>query len=352
MISTHVKVNHYDFENSLFESLNTNHFAKDLWPLVYILSDGKTKTAYVGETTDAYKRLSTHLKHNKKSKLTSVHLITSKKFNKSATLDIESNLIKYLSGDNVYKLLNGNLGLANHTYYQKREVYWDIFIAIWNKLRSYGIAKHSIEHIDNSDLFKYSPYKSLTNEQSEGLFLILDSLSTKKFKNTVVEGGAGTGKTILAIFLFKMLSKKLDDFSFKEFGTEEKTFINLVDKINSEKKDLKMALVIPMSSFRTTLKKVFKNIKGLHPKMVIGPTEVSKEKFDLLVVDEAHRLRRRINLTNYKSFDDGCKRLGLDKHTCSELDWIKLQAQNVVLFYDENQSIKPTDTPKSEFDAN
>ena len=85
--------------------------------------------------------------------------------------------------------------------------------------------------------------------------------------------------------------------------------------------------------------------------MVIGPTEVSKEKFDLLVVDEAHRLRRRVNLTNYKSFDDGCKRLGLDKHTCSELDWVKLQAQNVVLFYDENQSIKPTDTPKSEFDT-
>lgn len=351
MISTQVTVNHYDFENSLFESFNTNHFAKDLWPIVYILSDGNTKMAYVGETTDAYSRMSTHLKHNKKSKLTSVHLITSEKFNKSATLDIESNLIKYMSGDNVYKLLNGNLGLANHNYYQKKEVYWDIFNSIWNKLRSEGIAKHSIEHIDNSDLFKYSPYKSLTSEQSEGLFLILDSLGNMKFKNTVVEGGAGTGKTILAIFLFKMLSKRLDDFSFKEFGAEEKTFINLVDKINNEKKDLKMALVIPMSSFRTTLKKVFKNIKGLHPKMVIGPTEVSKEKFDLLVVDEAHRLRRRVNLTNYKSFDDGCKRLGLDKDSCSELDWVKLQAQNVVLFYDESQSIKPTDTPKSEFDA-
>lgn len=350
MISTKVKVNHYDFENSLFDSFNTNHFAKDLWPVVYILSDGKTKMAYVGETTDAYSRMSTHLKHNKKSKLTSVHLITSEKFNKSATLDIESNLIKYMSGDNVYKLLNGNLGLANHNYYQKKEVYWVIFNSIWNKLRSEGIAKHSIEHIDNSDLFKYSPYKSLTNEQSQGLFLILDSLANGKFKNTVVEGGAGTGKTILAIFLFKMLSNKLDDFSFKEFGSEEKVFINLVEKVNSEKKGLKMALVIPMSSFRSTLKKVFKNIKGLHQNMVIGPTEVSKEKFDLLVVDEAHRLRRRVNLTNYKSFDDGCKRLGLDKHKCSELDWIKLQAQNMVLFYDENQSIKPTDTPKSEFD--
>ena len=51
MIQTQVKINHYDFENSLFEDFSTNHFAKDLWPLVYILSDGDTKRAYVGETT-------------------------------------------------------------------------------------------------------------------------------------------------------------------------------------------------------------------------------------------------------------------------------------------------------------
>ena len=64
MILPQVQLNHYDFENSLFESFNTNRFAKDLWPLVYILSDGGTKTAYVGETKDAYSRMSTHLKHN------------------------------------------------------------------------------------------------------------------------------------------------------------------------------------------------------------------------------------------------------------------------------------------------
>jgi len=350
MISTQVKINPYDFENSLFEDFSTNHFAKDLWPLVYILSDGKTKTAYVGETTDAYARMGSHLKHKTKSKLTSVHLITSEKFNKSATLDIESNLIKYMAGDNLFKLLNANLGLANHNYYQKKEVYWDIFNTVWNQLRAEGVTKHSIQHIDNTDLFKYSPYKSLTTEQSQGLYQILESLATGKFNCTLVEGGAGTGKTILAIFLFKMLSSHLDDFSFKEFGTEEKAFIDLVSRINQKFPNPRMALVVPMSSFRATLKKVFKNIKGLNPKMVIGPSEVSKGKYDLLVVDESHRLRRRVNLTNYKSFDDACKRLKLDKYSCSELDWVMLQAKNVILFYDDGQSIKPTDTPKSEFD--
>ncbi|MEQ9168743.1 MAG: DUF2075 domain-containing protein, partial [Fulvivirga sp.] len=299
MISTQVKINHYNFENSLFENFNTNHFAKDLWPLVYILSDGETKTAYVGETTDAYSRMSAHLKHSTKSKLTSVHLITSEKFNKSATLDIESNLIKYMAGDSVFTLLNANLGLANHNYYQKKEVYWDIFNDVWNQLRSEGITKHSIEHIDNSDLFKYSPYKSLTNEQSLSLFQILESLSTGKFENTIVEGGAGTGKTILAIFLFKILSSHLDDFNFKEFGSEENKYIELVNNIRQKLPNPKMALVVPMSSFRSTLKKVFKNIKGLSANMVIGPAEVSKQKYDLLVVDESHRLRRRVNLGAY-----------------------------------------------------
>jgi len=351
MIQNQVKINHYDFENSLFEDFSTNHFAKDLWPLVYILSDGDSKTAYVGETTDALSRMGTHLKHKTKSKLTSVHLITSEKFNKSATLDIESNLIKYMSGDNKFTLLNGNLGLANHNYYQKKEVYWDIFNTIWNQLRAEGISKHSIEHIDNSDLFKYSPYKSLTKEQSQGLFQILQSLATGKYDNTIVEGGAGTGKTILAIFLFKMLSSQLEDFSFKEFGAEENLYIDLVNQIKKVLPNPKMALVVPMSSFRTTLKKVFKNIKGLSASMVIGPAQVSKEKYDLLVIDESHRLRRRVNLGAYfGAFDKACLALNLDKHNASELDWVTMQSKHTVLFYDEGQSIKPSDAKKEQFD--
>ncbi len=351
MIQSLVKINHYDFENSLFEDFNTNHFAKDLWPLVYILSDGDAKTAYVGETTDAYSRMGTHLKHNTKSKLTSVHLITSEKFNKSATLDIESNLIKYMSGDNKFTLLNGNIGLANHNYYQKKEVYWDIFNSIWNQLRAEGISKHSIEHIDNSDLFKYSPYKSLTKEQCQGLLQILQSLANGKYENTIVEGGAGTGKTILAIFLFKMLSSQLEDFSFKEFGVEENLYVDLVYQIKKVLPNPKMALVVPMSSFRTTLKKVFKNIKGLSASMVIGPAQVSKEKYDLLVVDESHRLRRRVNLGAYfGAFDKACLALNLDKHNASELDWVTMQSKHTVLFYDEGQSIKPSDAKKEQFD--
>ncbi len=341
----------YNFNSNLFDEFQNVHYAKDLWPIVYILSDGNIKEVYVGETTDTYARMSSHLKSNAKNKLTSVHLITSEKFNKSATLDIESNLIKYIAGDGQYKLINGNIGLANHNYYQKKEIYWDIFKSIWDKLRAEGISSHSIEYIDNSDLFKYSPYKSLTHEQKSGLLVIINNLLKDDYRNFIIEGGAGTGKTILAIFLFKLLNSENEDFNFNEFGEDETEFIKLIKELKIKYPNPKMALVVPMSSFRKTLQKVFKNIKGLKASMVVGPGELINENFDIVVVDESHRLRRRVNLGAYfGAFDIACGRLGLDKNVCSELDWVILQSKKTILFYDENQSIKPSDVKKEDFD--
>jgi uncharacterized protein len=339
----------YDFDNDLF-SKSHDHYTKGLWPIVYILSNEKIRQAYVGETTDAFSRMDAHLKNDDKNKLAIAHFITSAKFNKSATLDIESNLIKYISGDGQYDLLNLNIGLANHIYYQN-EIYWEMFKSIWDKLRSEGIAKHSIAYIDNSDLFKYSPYKSLTNEQRSGLLTILKNLLKYDSGNIVVNGGAGTGKTILAVFLFKLLNSKIEGFSLKEFGDEEDEFIQVIVALKNKYPDPKMALVVPMASFRNTLKKVFKNVKGLNAGMVIGPAEIAKSRFDIVLVDESHRLRRRVNLgTYFGAFDRVCEKLKLDKTRCSELDWILKQSDNAIFFYDENQSVKPSDIKRQDFD--
>ena len=345
------EIRRYDFNSNLLDDLSNIHYAKDLWPIVYILSDGQIKLAYVGETTDTYARLTTHLANDAKNRLSIVHLIASEKFNKSATLDIESNLIKYISGDGQYRLLNGNVGLANHNYYQKKEVYWDIFKAIWNKLRYEGLSKHSIDYIDNSDLFKYSPYKSLTGEQRSGLLVIIRGLLNNNLKTIIVEGGAGTGKTVLAIFLFKLLHSKIEEFNFREFEDDEVELMQAIVELKSKYPNPKMALVVPMASFRNTLKKVFKNIKDLTTKMVIGPAELVNDHFDIVMVDESHRLRRRINLgTYFHAFDVVCNKLGFDKNSCSELDWVQKQAKTAVLFYDKNQSIKPSDVKVEEFD--
>jgi predicted acylesterase/phospholipase RssA len=44
----------------------------------------------------------------------------------------------------------------------------------------------------------------------------------------------------------------------------------------------KIALVVPMTSLRKTMKKVFGQIKGLSSSMVIGPSEAAKEVYDIL----------------------------------------------------------------------
>lgn len=85
--------------------------------------------------------------------------------------------------------------------------------------------------------------------------------------------------------------------------------------------------------------------------MVVGPTDITKEKYDILIVDEAHRLKRRKNLTGYGAFDKANERLGFDKETGTALDWVLRQSNHQILFYDADQSIKPSDVRKERFDA-
>ncbi|WP_400260908.1 DNA/RNA helicase domain-containing protein [Sphingobacterium sp. SG20118] len=338
----------YPFDSQLELTLLQQQRDYLSWPIVYFLQD--KKEAYVGETTDMVTRMKAHLKTVRKQQLHSVSLIRSELFNKSATLDIESNLIRYIAADGQFDLQNGNLGISNHKFYQQKEVYWELFRDIWTELRAMGIARHSLEHIDNSDLFKYSPYKSLSREQTNGLKTILRCLLDDRARVSLIHGGAGTGKSILAIFLFKLLKTDLQDFNKADFDESDEELFQLVEDVRQKYGDLEMALVIPMQSFRKTISKVFKNIKGLSPKMVIGPAEVAKKKYDLLIVDEGHRLRQWKNLAAYYgTFRKVSQQLGLDELNCSELDWVQLQSDKSIIFYDEFQSVKPSDADKQCF---
>jgi uncharacterized protein len=345
-----VEIKSYPFSSELVSEIKDNNFVKGCWPLVYILSDEYSKQAYVGETTDALSRLSTHLKNPKKNILTTARLIMSDKFNKSAALDIESNLIKYLAGDGKFKLLNANLGIANHSYYQKKEVYWDIFLTLWEELKSEGIVSGSIEAINNSDLFKYSPYKALTSEQKVGLISLIKTLLDDNSSTVLVEGGAGTGKTILAIYLFAILYTDIEDLDFNEFAEEEQSFLELVQRLKNKYPNPKAALIIPMSGFRETISKVFRNVKNLRASMVIGPAEVTNSEYDILIVDESHRLRKRVNLGAYfGAFDKVNLKLGFAKESGDELDWVLKQSRKNLFFYDAGQSIKPSDVDGLKF---
>lgn len=327
------------------------------WPVVYIINN--QKEAYIGETGNALTRFKQHLKDNERIKLNQVNIIYDEKFNKSACLDIESLLILYMSADGKYKLQNGNVGQSrSHNYYQ-REYYLNKFNEIWLSLQHKGLVDNDLVSISNSDLFKFSPYKKLTEDQYNVVYYILNDLFKKVQKNEsaafIVNGGAGTGKTVLAIFLMKLIvdvmSKEVTQSYLDYLEDNELYEEGFLDALLSlkNKNNFKIALVIPMTSLRKTLKTVFKSIKGLKPSMVIGPSDVLKSAYDLLIVDEAHRLKRRVNLSGYGQFDKNNEFLGLGKEG-TELDWILKCSKYQIMFYDKTQSVKPTDVRRVSFE--
>lgn len=347
MYSGTVDIHRYSFDKKGLDFLKENHFVKSNWPLTYLISSDRENELYVGESTNAGSRIAQHLKNPERRKLTLLHIITSDKFNKSAVLDIEANLIQYLSADGKFRLQNANAGLANHNYYQ-RDVYWEVFQTIWKELKKENIVQHELSDVANSDLFKYSPYKSLSPDQHHVILKLAEFLLSTEQRTCFVEGGAGTGKTILAVYLMKLLhSPEIIDRDYLE--ENELYEIGFLRKLRSREGTLNVALVVPMTSLRKTIKRVFNNVKGLKSSMVIGPADVVKKNYDLLIVDESHRLHQRKNITNYSAFDKVNKMLGFSNDR-TELDWILKQSRKQIFFYDKQQSIRPSDVEIGDFD--
>ncbi len=310
----------FPFDKDKFDQIKQYNFGLN-WPVVYIIENGSE--IYIGETTRLHGRSKEHYDNPERSKLKNIHIITDEEYNVSATLDIESWLIQYISADGKFILQNGNGGLKNHKYYDK-ERYKAKFEKAWENLRSMGLVKNTLVDLKNSDLFKYSPYKSLNEDQLLVADKIFEDIKKNQINTFIVNGKPGTGKTILATYLFKYLKEK------------------------NETKNMKIGLVVPMTSLRKTISMVFKKIKGLKSNMVIGPNDAVHGEYDLLIVDESHRLQRRQGIVNYSAFDKINRFFGLSSEG-NQLDWIMKSSKHQIFFYDENQSIKPADIRPEDF---
>lgn len=340
----------YDFNKDALPKIEGNTWVKNQWPLVYFLQNENKRVAYVGESTNAVSRIKNHLANPKKAEAFSkISIIGSDKFNKSATLDIESSLIQYITAEGTYELQNGNYGLVNHNYYQQ-DLYKDLFKEVWTKLIEKKVVSKSLVEIENSEIFKYSPYKSLNEDQYKSVSEILDGLCEKQTTRIFVKGGAGTGKTILATYLIKLLSSEITDSNSEDYNDDELREINYIKNFQAKYPQAKIGLVIAMTSLRESLQGVFKKVPGLKASMVINPSDTFKlkEKYDLLIVDEAHRLRQYKNISWMGAFRKNNQKLGLnDKGT--ELDWIIANSKNQIFFYDSAQSVKPSDVDAENF---
>lgn len=361
-MSSDFEVKEYSFSEETLNSINRKYIN---WPVVYLINNNNK--IYIGETSNIKERMRQHLRNPEREFLKIINIIFDAKFNKSAILDIEQNLIRMFYADNKFDsnkgILNKNNGQSSkHNYYQ-REMYLNKLKDIWKKLQKKKLVNHSYNSIINSDIYKYSPFISLTNEQEnimcEIINNILNCIEGKTTNTTsIITGLAGTGKTILAINLIYNIVNA--DFSnvdtFKE-GEEieliseyEKTIHRLRKYVLAHGK-IKIGFVVPMKPLRRTLNTVFRAInKNVLKGIVIGPGDVVKNDYDVIICDETHRLAQYKNIANMGNFKDNCKKLGIDKNIATQLDWISMKSKYKVLFYDGNQTVKGSDIPKEKMD--
>ena len=351
-----MKIETFEFNTNGLEKISKNLKGKN-WPVVYMLYDNKD--LYIGETTSAKNRIEQHLNNPEKNYLKEVKIVFDDLYNKSVVLDFEQKLIKYCQSDGKFEqILNKNTGQsAMHEYYN-RDNYYDEFKRLWNKLVSLGLAKHKIDVLENLNIFKYSPYTYLTEEQNEVSYHIINDLYQKVNNNetgySLVNGCAGTGKTVLAISIINSLINAINidenKLSDDDLVDEKIKSLLLIKKYVQEKGKLRIGFVFPMKGIRKTIAKVFDKCgNGLSKEMVISPYQVKNNEYDILFVDEAHRLTRRKNIMTYADFDKTCDFYGLNKDEASQLDFVMKAAKYKILFYDKDQTIKGSDITHNDF---
>lgn len=352
-----------DFSRAAVAALALHAERHNNWPVVYVLDEGtgtaqgprnRLRDIYVGESLNAVARMRQHLKTPQKQHLRNIHVIIDETFNKSVCLDLESYLIQMLAGDGAYRVLNRNDGITESNYYQ-RDLYREGFRNIFVKLAQDGIFTRSIPAIENSDLFRLSPFKALTEDQANSVEQIVKGFLADLVRGVqstiVIQGDPGTGKTIVAIFMIKLLLD-IKAFTSLEDLDSDSRFSEFFTKDNQKLlHGLRIGLVVPQQSLRESIKKVFRKTPELNPSMVLTPFEVGQAdgSFDLLLVDETHRLYQRANqpsgVLNAKVKAITIDLFGSDDTSKTQLDWIQAKSQHQIFLLDAAQSVRPADLP-------
>lgn len=321
------------------------------WPVVYTL-DGSDQI-YVGESMNVATRFRQHLASDKKA-FRGARVVLDPTFNKSVCLDLESFLIQRLSGDGSYQVTNRNVGISDRDYFGRDE-YRKVFSEIFEELRADGLFSQTLQEIENSDLFKLSPFKALSTDQEAVVLDILEGLfadiAADRTSQIVIQGEPGTGKTVVAVYLMKLLSdiKAWDPTQQVESDTPLAEFF--VEGYPELLRDFRIGLVVPQMSLRKTIQRVFKRTPGLRPGMAMSAFEVGNtpEQFDLLIVDETHRLRQSGNQPAgplYKMFSTINETLfGHDDPNITQLEWVMQKSKHQIFLMDSAQSVHTGDVP-------
>lgn len=307
-----MQIKSYKFSKEFKEEFKEDKFRD--YPLVYILNS--EKKAYVGETTNVISRMKDHIKNSKRKDIENINLILSEEFNQSATYNIETNLINHFIAEGKYELQNISQTKQKvmHNYKDKNYYDQELFKVIWEELRNEQIVSQTIEQIENKDIFKISPYKSLSVEQAEVKSDILDFCRDSLEKNNkavyVVQGEAGTGKSVLISSLYNTIQ------DFTKFRNEE---FYKTDNY----------LIVNHKEMLKTYHDLSQKLPNLCKNKILKPTSfINKvDEADIVIVDEAHLL-----LSSKDSFNN----YNGDNHLLDIIDKSKI----TILIFDPKQYLK------------
>lgn len=243
--------------------------------------------------------------------------------------DIERKFITYITADNE----NTGTTVNNHTegntsvcYANQDIVTGDFIIPYWKDLYDLGYVNNcGLEDVKRSILFKYSPFFSLSAEQQQVIDRIIEADS-----DSIVYGLAGTGKTVL-------ITNLAIQFLHKKPGAE--------------------IAIVAQTNWVESGRKIFRSY-GAEEITVDTAFGIYKsgKKFDYILVDESHRLRRYYSKTNHLRDDifglKNDEKNGIKVPKYDEMQYLLEVSDKIVLFYDPLQSVKPTDIQPDEYQKN
>ncbi|MCR6516449.1 DUF2075 domain-containing protein [Clostridium sp. LY3-2] len=303
---------------------------------IYIYRSEKPKKVYIGQTKNFLVRHKQHYSGSEEkfnnANFNSVMVIFSKYFNRSALDDVENKLITYFNADfskatkqlvefDTDQVINRTRGNSVNQYCNREKVDSEVLLPLWEKelYKENWVNTETINELKANELVKYSPIKVLTEEQEN---LIAEIINNKNC-SYVINGDAGTGKTVL---LTHLVAKYLND--------KDDIKIGVVVQPNWEKIASSIFRVYGMNNSRLTITTATKLIR-------------SKEKYDVIIVDESHKLSRKYSkqhpsfnsVYDMKEFSD-CK---------SHLEIIQQLGNQIILMYDVLQAIRPANITRDMF---
>lgn len=303
---------------------------------IYIYHGTTSGKYYIGQTKQFLERHKQHF-NGTEEKFNSAHfnsvivLFSEYLDNGTALDDVESKFITYFNADRKdakgqfvsfdSDVINRTAGNSVVAYRDREKVASEVILPYWEKvLHPLGwVRTPTLDELRTRALVKYSPIKTLTPEQSE---LIREIIANPQ-KNYVINGDAGTGKTVLLTHLVASV-----------FQNDKAKRIGVIVQPNWERTGREIFKIFGMDS---------DNLK------VMTSTKLFTEggDFDLIVVDESHKLSRKGNKQR-ATFNEVYKNSKY-KDCSSHLEAIQKFGAQIVLMYDVLQAIRPANVSREEF---